>query len=40
MVFKGPNCVEIWSEEVWNEYFSDVNFGSLADAMDVLNKND
>ncbi len=40
IVFKGPNCVEIWSEEVWNEYFSDVNFEELADAMDLLNEND
>ncbi len=40
IVFKGPNCVEIWSEEVWNEYFSDVNFEELADAMDLLNGND
>ena len=39
VVFKGPNCVEIWSEEVWNEYFNDVNFEELADAVDSL-KND
>jgi MraZ protein len=39
IVFKGPNCVEIWSEEVWNEYFADVNFEELADAMDALNNN-
>ena len=37
IVCKGPNCVEIWSEEVWNEYFNDVNFEELADALDVLN---
>ena len=40
IVFKGPNCVEIWAEEVWNEYFSDVDFSNLADAFDELNKND
>ena len=40
IVFKGPNCVEIWSEEVWNEYFNDVNFEELADALDALNGND
>ncbi len=40
IVFKGPNCVEIWSEEVWNEYFSDVNFEELADAIDELKDND
>ncbi len=40
VVFKGPNCVEIWAEEVWNEYFSDVDFSNLADAFDELNKND
>lgn len=39
IVFKGPNCVEIWSEEVWNEYFNDVNFEELADALDSLNNN-
>ena len=38
-VFKGPNCIEIWSEEVWNEYFGDVNFEELADALDSLNNN-
>ena len=37
IVFNGPNCVEIWSEEVWNNYFNDVDFGNLADALDVLN---
>ena len=37
IVFKGPNCIEIWSEEVWNDYFSDVNFDNLADALDSLN---
>ena len=39
IVFKGPNCVEIWSEEVWNDYFNDVNFEDLANAMDELNAN-
>ena len=33
IVFKGPNCVEIWSEEVWNAYFKDVNISVLAEAM-------
>ena len=39
IVFKGPNCIEIWSEEVWNEYFNDVNFEELADAIDLLKEN-
>lgn len=39
VVFKGPNCVEIWSEEVWNDYFNDVNFLDLADALDELKNN-
>lgn len=39
IVFKGPNCIEIWSEEVWNEYFNDVDFGDLADALDELRSN-
>lgn len=39
IVFKGPNCVEIWSEEVWNDYFNDVDFEELADALDVLKEN-
>lgn len=33
VVVQGPNCVEIWSEEVWNEYFSNVNISVLAEAM-------
>ena len=36
IVFKGPTCIEIWSEENWNDYFSDVNFEDLADALEVL----
>ncbi|MBE7087588.1 MAG: division/cell wall cluster transcriptional repressor MraZ [Clostridiales bacterium] len=39
IVFKGPNCVEIWSEEVWDKYFEDVDYDQLADAMDILNGN-
>ncbi len=39
IVFKGPACIEIWSEEVWNDYFNDVNFEELADAIDCLNEN-
>lgn len=39
VVFKGPNCIEIWSEEVWSGYFDDVSFDNLADALDAL-KND
>lgn len=39
IVFKGPTCVEIWSEENWNEYFNDVDFDDLADALESL-KND
>ena len=39
VVFMGPNCIEIWSEEVWNEYFNDVGFEDLADAIDCLNDN-
>ena len=39
IVFKGPNCIEIWSEQVWNEYFNDVNFETLADALDSLKEN-
>ena len=37
VVFNGPNCIEIWSEEVWNEYFNDVGFEDLADAIESLN---
>ena len=39
LVFEGPNCIEIWSEEVWNETFNDINFEDLADAIDELNAN-
>ncbi len=31
LVFKGPNCIEIWGKEVWESYVSNVDFGSLAD---------
>ena len=37
VIFKGPTCVEIWAEEKWNEYFKDVNFEDIADAIDELN---
>ena len=37
IVFEGPNCIEIWSEEVWNENFNDIDFDDLADAIDELN---
>ena len=40
IVFKVPTCIEIWSEEVWNDYFNDVNFEELADALDSLKEND
>ncbi len=36
VVFKGPNCIEIWAEEVWDNYFNDVNFAELSDAMYAL----
>ncbi len=39
IVFNGPNCIEIWAEEVWNEYFEDVDFGSLADVFGDGNEN-
>lgn len=38
-VFKGPNCIEIWSEEVWNDYFKDIDFKVLADAVDAIKNN-
>lgn len=38
IVFEGPNCIEIWSEERWNDYFADLNFDTLADAYDALDK--
>ena len=40
IVFKGPNCIEIWSEEVWSNYFNDVNFEALSDALEELDAND
>jgi len=39
IVLQGPNCVEIWSEEVFNDYFKDIDFGVLADAVDKLKNN-
>jgi MraZ protein len=40
MVFKGPNCVEIWAEEVWNEQFKDISFDLLAEAFENITNND
>ncbi len=40
-VYKGPNYVEIWAEEVWDSYFNDVDFSVLASAFDSFEgKND
>ncbi|MBO5927890.1 MAG: cell division/cell wall cluster transcriptional repressor MraZ [Clostridia bacterium] len=39
IVFKGPSSVEIWAEEVWNDYFNDVNFNDLASAWEELKNN-
>ena len=36
VVFKGPTCIEIWSQEVWDDYFKDVNFTALSEAMEKL----
>ena len=36
VVMKGPSNIEIWSEEVLNDYFKGVSFESLADAFDGL----
>ena len=38
IVYQGPVCVEIWSEEVWNDYMSDINFDALADAFDKIDQ--
>ena len=39
VVFKGPSCIEIWSEESWNEYFNKMDFSSLASVFENV-KND
>ena len=39
IVYKGPVCIEIWSKEVYDEYFSDVNFDDLAEAFSNLTNN-
>ncbi len=39
IVCQGPTCIEIWSEEVYNDYFNDVDFDDLADALDSLKQN-
>lgn len=39
IIFKGPNNIEIWAEEVWNNYFNDLSFENLADALDALKQN-
>ena len=38
-VFKGPKCIEIWAEEVWDDYFKDVDVNDLADAIESLKSN-
>ena len=38
IVAHGPTNVEIWSEEVWNEYFNDVNLEDVASALELLNQ--
>ena len=37
VVAHGPTNIEIWSEEVWNDYFNDVDLNDIASALDVLN---
>ena len=39
VVYKGPVCIEIWSKEVYDDYFSDVDFADLAEAFDSLKNN-
>ena len=36
IIYRGPVCIEIWSEERWDEYFKDITFDNLADAIDSL----
>ena len=36
VIYKGPNCIEIWAEEIWNDYMNNLNFNDLADAVDSL----
>ena len=31
---QGPRCVEIWSEEVWNEYFNSVDLADLSTVIE------
>jgi len=33
LVYQGPKCVEIWSEEVWNDYFNDVDLSVLSNEV-------
>ncbi len=39
VVYKGPVCIEIWSKEVYDDYFADVNFEDLAEAFDSIKNN-
>lgn len=39
IVFQGPSSIEIWGEEVWNEYFANITFSGLADAFESLKNN-
>ena len=36
VIYKGPVCIEIWSQESYNAYFEDVKFEDLAVAMQAL----
>ena len=39
-IFKGPTCIEIWSEEVWNDYINSITFDNIAEALEELSKDD
>ncbi len=36
VVFKGPSFVEIWAEEVWNEYIKEFSYDDFAAALDEI----
>lgn len=33
IVLKSVDCIEIWAEEVWNEYCGEIDFSALADSL-------
>jgi MraZ protein len=40
LLFYGPSCIELWAEDVWNDYISKVDLSCLADVFEDSNDNE